>query len=154
MAEPSIRIEPATRADVPAIVEPLADDEIGQAREDASADAVPRYDAAFARVEADPNSEILVARDGTDVIGCVQWTVLPGLSYQGASRLQIEDARVSKDRRGDGIGDQLIQAAEDRGKARGCGLSQLFVHGDRAAAQRFYARAGYAGAHLGFRKTF
>lgn len=150
MTATSILIEPATRADVSAIVDLLMDDEIGQAREDRSNSS--RYEAAFQRIDADPNSEILVAREGAILVGCLQMTIIPGLSYQGASRLQVEDFRVRKDRRNAGIGGLLIKAAEDRAKERGCQLAQLFVHQDRAAAHRFYTRAGFTGAHFGFRK--
>lgn len=149
-----VTIRPAEAADVPAIVRLLWDDEQGQARESVAEADADAYRAAFSRIEQDQNTELLVAQeaDGGSVVGCLQLTVIPGLSYRGVMRALVEDVRVARHRRGGGIGALLLRHAEARAAERGCGLIELFVHAGRHDAHRFYERAGYGGAHRGFRK--
>ena len=68
----SIMIRRARREDVAAIVGMLADDPLGSARE-RIADPLPQsYYDAFARVERDPNLQLVVAVDGEGaVVGCL-----------------------------------------------------------------------------------
>ena len=89
-------IRPAVRDDVRAIVEMLADDHLGKARERLEDPLPPSYFRAFDTVSSDRNIQLMVAQDndGT-VVGCLQLCILPGLSSQGASRGLIEDVRVA-----------------------------------------------------------
>jgi GNAT superfamily N-acetyltransferase len=65
----------------------------------------------------------------------------------------VEDVRVERSYRGRGIGGLLLSHAEAQATELGCKLVELFVHGDRDDTHRFYERAGYTGAHRGFRKA-
>ena len=141
----------ATRADLPVIVALLADDQLATAREDAREPLDPGYLAAFDALAADPNqSHVVAERDGA-VIGTMQLSFLPGLSYRGAWRGQIEAVRVARELRGHGIGAAMIAWAVDRCRERGCRLVQLTSHTDREAAHRFYRRLGFAQSHAGFK---
>ncbi len=153
MPDTGIRIRAAESDDLAFLIELIWDDPLGRAREDISEASRPAYAAAFSAVLDDPNSTILVAEDRGLVVGCIQLTVKAGLSYRGAWRMVVEDLRVARNRRGDGIGTLLMRATESWAVERGCQIIELFVHSDRVDAHRFYDRLGFAGAHRGFRKT-
>ena len=71
----------ATRADVPAIVRLLAEDDLGSQRE-RFADLMPEsYFAAFEEIDRDPNHELIVAEQNGEVIGTLHLMFLPSLSY-------------------------------------------------------------------------
>lgn len=150
-----IKLRPARREDVVAIVAMLADDALGRGRE-RIADPLPQsYYEAFDKVARDPNIQLMVAEggDGT-VVGCLQLCILPGLSSQGASRALIEDVRVSTTLRSQGIGEQLVRWAIGEAQTRGCKLVELLTHQTRVDAQRFYKRLGFADSHVGMTLRF
>jgi len=146
-------IRTAKADDVQAIVELLADDILGAGRETASGNQLDAYVAAFAEIEADPNNDILVADTSGRVVGCLQLTVIPGLSISATKRGQIESVRVAADMRGTGLGEQLIEAAIDLARSRGCKLMQLTSNKVRADAIRFYEKLGFTATHEGFKKS-
>jgi len=154
IASPSISIRRARRDDVKAIVAMLADDHLGRARERLEEPLPESYLAAFAKLDADPNIRLVVAEEGGLVVGCLQLCILPGLSSQGASRGLIEDVRVASDRRGRGIGEQLVQWAVAEARGRQCRLVELLTHHTRVDAQRFYERLGFAKSHVGMTIRF
>ena len=138
----------ATRADLPAVVALLADDVLGKARDAAVVDSA--YERAFADIEADPRNALIVADDGA-VVGCMQVIYIPGPGRHGIERCQIEAVRIRADRRGQGVGGQLMAWAIAQAKARGCGLVQLTSDKSRADAHRFYARLGFVATHEGMK---
>ncbi|MEL7093476.1 MAG: GNAT family N-acetyltransferase [Pseudomonadota bacterium] len=138
--------------DVATLVKLLSDDPVGRTRESDAPQDATTYHAAFAAIDGDPNSRLIVATQGDCVIGFLQITVIPGLSYRGTRRALIEDVRVAAGHRGHGIGAALMRHAEALAHADGCGLVELFAHEDRTAAHRFYEAQGYAASHRGFRK--
>ncbi|WP_282606305.1 GNAT family N-acetyltransferase [Pelagibius sp. Alg239-R121] len=148
----NVRIREAVIADVPQIVWLLADDDIGVGRERLEEPLPACYLEAFGAVQADSNSLLVVAEDGGEVIGCLQLSVMPGLSFQGLSRAQIEDVRVASLHRGSGIGLRLMDWAEAEARKRGCRMLQLLVHEDRTDARRFYRSSGFNKQHRGMRK--
>lgn len=151
----SIAIRPARRDDVGTIVAMLADDALGRGRERQEDPLPPSYFRAFDAVAQDPNIQLMVAQDSDGaVIGCLQLCILPGLSSQGASRGLIEDVRVARHCRSQGIGEQLVQWAVAEARARGCKLVELLTHGSRVDAQRFYVRLGFAPSHVGMTLRF
>ena len=150
-----VRIRPARRDDVPAIVAMLADDHLGSARERVEEPLPDSYYAAFERIGQATNLHLVVADDTTDgVVGCLQLCVLPGLSSQGASRGLIEDVRVASRLRSRGIGEQLVRWAVDEARAQGCSMVELFTHQSRIDAQRFYVRLGILPSHVGMTLRF
>jgi len=144
-----IDIRRAQEADVPAIVTMLADDPLGRGREDTSEPLAKAYRDAFAAVDADPNQFLAVMTDGGQVIGTLQITFLAGLSLQGAWRGQIEAVRVAAGRRGERLGQRLLEWAIEKCRERGCRIVQLTTNKSRQDAHRFYDRLGFKASHIG-----
>ena len=141
----------ATREDLPRIVALIAEDQIGQTREDASTPLNGAYVEAFAAIERDANQVLAVAaRDGA-VIGCLQITFIPGISRQGMWRGNIESVRVARELRGQGIGRAFFDWAIARCRERGCGLVQLTMDKRRNDASRFYQSLGFTPSHEGMK---
>lgn len=149
---PAMILRPATRAELPAVLALLADEE--KVVDPASVTVTEAYERAFADIERDARNEVLVLaeEDGT-VVGCLQATYIPGLGKGGAERALIEAVRIRADRRGDGLGRELMNRAVERARERGCGLVQLTSDKRRADAHRFYASLGFARSHDGFKMT-
>ncbi|MDX3540636.1 GNAT family N-acetyltransferase [Streptomyces sp. MB09-01] len=147
----------ATRRDLPAVLALLADED--QVLDPASIVVGEAHERAFAAIEADPRNEMLVLTDGAHasdgaheiVLGCLQLTYIPGLGQNGRERAVVEAVRVRADRRGAGLGAELMRLAVERARERGCGLVQLTSSKRRTAAHRFYERLGFARSHEGFK---
>ncbi len=143
------RVQRAVRADVPAIVALLADDEIGGTREGAETE---RYEAAFDVVARDTAHYLAVVRDRRDrIVATMQLTVIPGLTRGGATRLQIEGLRVASGERSRGLGSAMLRWAHDHGRAHGARLAQVTTDEARDRARAFYAKAGYRSDHVGLK---
>ncbi|MFJ2772890.1 GNAT family N-acetyltransferase [Streptomyces sp. NPDC087300] len=156
----SLILRPATRAELPAVLALLADEET--VVDPASVRVDEAYEHAFAAIVDDPRNEVLVLVEEADgaqggesavptVLGCLQATYIPGLGKHGAERALIEAVRVRADRRGGGLGRQLMERAVARARARGCALVQLTSDKRREDAHRFYASLGFARSHDGFK---
>jgi GNAT superfamily N-acetyltransferase len=146
-----ILFRPAQAADLPAIIALLADDVLGQQREDASSPPNRRYVEAFQAILADPNQLQAVAILHEEVIGTLQLTYIPGLARKGAWRGQIEGVRISAAHRGLGAGQQMFEWAIGQCRAKGCDLVQLTADRERPDAHRFYERLGFVGSHIGYK---
>ena len=142
----------ARRADLPRLLELIADDVLGKNREAVGSDD-PAYSDAFDVIDRDPNQELLVAEIDGRVVGMLQLTLIPGLSRRGALRANIESVRVDHDCRSRGIGGWLIEQAVERAERRGCRLAQLTSDKRRTEAHRFYGRLGFVASHEGFKRT-
>ena len=149
--EPTITMRTARREDVPAIVRLLAADRLGATRELVEEPVAANYFRAFDEIAADPGNELLVAVQGDQVVGCLQLTIIPGLSRVGMKRGQLESVRVGSRHRGARVGEQLVLEAIARARAAGCGLVQLTSDSSRADAQRFYQRLGFVATHVGMK---
>lgn len=149
MTEPVIR--PAGHSDLPGIVALLADDPLGQSREDPSIPLDARYRDAFDAIERDANQILAVVEDGGRIVGCIQLTFLPGLSRLGMWRGQIESVRIAHSLRGGGLGKRLFDWAIAECRARGCGLVQLTTDKTRIEALRFYESLGFQTSHEGLK---
>jgi len=139
--------------DLPAIVVLLANDVLGQQREDASSPPNRKYVDAFQAILADPNQLQVVATLNDEVIGTLQLTFIPGLARIGAWRGQIEAVRIAETHRGSGVGQQMFEWAIEQCRARGCNLVQLTTDKARPDAHRFYERLGFVGSHIGYKLT-
>lgn len=146
-----MRTRQATVEDLPRLVELLAQDELGTNRELAGGQVDPSYVAAFDAIRSDPNHQLLVGDDGDEVVCMLQLTFLPHLTFRGGWRAQIEGVRVAADRRGQGLGRQLIEHAVDEARARGCHLVQLTTNTSRGEARRFYESLGFEATHHGMK---
>ena len=139
----------ATVADLPAILAMLAEDTIPPGREANPSD--PRYLAAFEVIDADPNQHLIAAELDGRVVGTMQLSFLPGLSFRGSWRGLIEAVRIASGLRGQKLGEQMILWAVDQCRARDCKLVQLTSSATRTAAHRFYARLGFVQSHVGMK---
>ena len=141
----------ATADDLPAIVKLLADDELGATRE-RDEDPLPQeYRDAFAAMERQGESIVILVVDDGGVIGCLQLIYIPGLGRLGMTRAQIEAVRIDRRYRGRGIGEALVRLAIERARQHGCGLVQLTTDRSRGDAHRFYERLGFEASHLGMK---
>ena len=148
-----LRFREATSDDIASIVRLLADDFLGQQREDLSEPLNENYLRAFREIEADPNNELIVAELDGKVIGTLQLVITPSLSYQGSKRSIVESVRVDSSLRGKGIGREMMLWAIERAKQRGCVSMHLTSHNDRTDAHRFYESLGFAKSHTGMKKA-
>lgn len=145
----------ATREDLPAIVEMLADDILGSKRE-LFEDPLPDfYYKAFDRLSQNEDQELIVVEeDEFGVIGTLHLTFLTYLTYKGGTRAQIEAVRIRADQRGKGIGEKMFRWAIDRAKERGAHLLQLTTDKERPDTLRFYERLGFKASHVGMKLHF
>nr|WP_321573857.1 GNAT family N-acetyltransferase [Paenibacillus sp. P13VS] len=100
----------------------LADDEFGVARERYEKSLPKEYLEAFTKIEQQIGYSLIVAIDNGVVIGCLQLTIIPGISRLGATRGQIEGVRVDKNYRGKGVGEELFRYAINQAKTMGCDM--------------------------------
>jgi len=142
----------ARRDDLAAIVHLLANDSLGTWRETIGDGALPAaYEAAFEVIAADPRNQIIVGEGEARVVACLQLTFIPGLTYTGGERAQIEGVRVDATLRGSGIGRALIEYAISLARMRGCVLVQLTTDKRRPEALAFYQALGFAASHEGMK---
>lgn len=146
-----MEIREAVRADLDAIVRLLADDQLGSTRERIETPQPQRYLDAFEAVTRQEGNSILVAVEDGAVIGCLQITLIHGVSRQGVTRAQIEGVRVAASARGKRIGETLVRHAVEAARAAGCGLVQLTTDKRRKDAHRFYERLGFEASHVGMK---
>jgi GNAT superfamily N-acetyltransferase len=147
----SIQFRLVTRTDLPAIVQLLAEDNLGVQREHFETPLPETYYEAFEAIASDPNHELIVAEADGEVIGTLHLMYLPSISYQGGTRAQVESVRVTKRLRGQGIGAEMMKWVIERARQRGCYLMQLTSHKSREAAHRFYERLGFTKSHIGMK---
>ena len=93
----------ATIQDLPRIIEMLVDDQLGSTREDFTLPLDSKYLEAFEVIDSDPNNEMIVLEsidlDTNDnsvskVIGMLQLTYIPYLTYKGSWRCLVEGVRI------------------------------------------------------------
>ncbi len=151
LPDPYLLVRRATESDLEAIVDLLADDDLGRTREAPARPLAKSYRDAFAEIQRDPNAELVVLDRGGEVIGTLQLNFLRGLSLQSARRAQIEAVRINASARGRRLGEFLIRWAIDRARGNGCQVVQLTTHLSRVDAQRFYERLGFRSTHAGLK---
>lgn len=145
----------AKHADLPAIVQLLANDPLGQRREKYEDPLPATYHDAFNRIESDNNQELIVVEneDG-EIIGTLQLSFIPYLTYQGGIRAQVEAVRIREDLRGEGIGRSMFEWAIQRAKERNAHVLQLTTDKQRPGAIRFYEQLGFKPSHEGMKLHF
>ena len=145
----------ATLHDIQAIVEMIADDELGAKRENFQNPLPSEYLEAFEKINADKNQELMVIEnDAFEIIGTLQLSFIQYLTYQGGIRAQIEAVRIRKDKRGRGIGKKIFEWAIKRAKERNAHLIQLTTDKQRPEAIKFYLELGFKQSHEGMKMHF
>jgi GNAT superfamily N-acetyltransferase len=146
-----LSIRKAKLDDLSTIVNMLADDFLGSQREKLQDPLPESYINAFREIEADPNNELIVAALSGEVIGTLQLTYIPSLSFQGSKRATVESVRVDARYRGKAIGREMMIWAMERAREKGCVSMQLTSHADRKDAHRFYENLGFKATHVGMK---
>ena len=150
-----VRFRDARHKDLEAIIRLLAADSLGIWRESLGDGALPEaYRIAFDAIERDPNNRIIVGEIDSKTIACLQLTFIPGLTYSGGTRAQIEGVRVDAELRGAGIGRALIEHAISLAREKPCVLVQLTTDKRRAEALAFYQALGFTASHEGMKLRF
>jgi GNAT superfamily N-acetyltransferase len=149
--ETSLAFRRARAADLSAIVRLLADDPLGATRERFEQPLPAAYARAFDAIDGDANNELVVACQDDRVVGVLQLTYIPSLTYQGGWRALIEGVRVDGRIRSQGLGTALFQWAIARARERGCHLVQLTTDKTRPDAKRFYESLGFVASHEGMK---
>lgn len=90
-----------------------------------------------------PDETLLVAADHQTVLGFLSLHFIPQLALSGdfarISYFCIADGERSK-----GVGQQLLQYAEQLARQHGCDRMEVHCHEKRIKANQFYAREGYS----------
>ena len=145
----------ASKNDISAIVKLMADDALGQQRENFQTPLPVAYLNAFENIMADSNQELMVVEDeNQEVIGTFQLTFIQYLSYKGGIRAQIENVMVREDQRGLGIGKLMFEWAINRAKERKAHVLQLTSDKKRPRAIKFYEDLGFVASHEGMKLHF
>lgn len=146
-----MELRKARKEDLPAIVRLLADDDLGRQRERFEDPLPAAYYEAFDEIESQAGNQVIVAVHEQQVVGCLQITIIPGLSRLGMRRALIEAVRVDRNYRGQRIGEKILMEAIAIAKSENCGLVQLTTDKQRSDAHRFYDRLGFTASHEGMK---
>jgi GNAT superfamily N-acetyltransferase len=84
-----------------------------------------------------------IARDSAGIQGYLVGSCVPNFEYGGLLAL-IADLYVASDARRSGVGQQLVNAAEQAMRARGCVHIAMEVAAKNVRAQQFYSILGFA----------
>ncbi|MPY73686.1 MAG: GNAT family N-acetyltransferase [Alphaproteobacteria bacterium] len=146
-----ISFRDAAREDLPKIVGLLANDPLGSKRERFEDPLPDCYSRAFDAIAADPNNRLIVVEHDGAVIGTLQLTFIPNMTYQGGIRAQIEGVRVDDAYRSRQIGKRLFEWTIAEARRHGCHMVQLTADKTRPDAHRFYESLGFAASHVGMK---
>jgi GNAT superfamily N-acetyltransferase len=149
--EAALAFRLATQGDLEDIVRLLADDPLGAKRETYASPLPGSYRAAFEAIDRDANNELVVATLAGRVVGVLQVTFIPYLTYRGSWRALIEGVRVDFSARSGGIGRKMVEWAIERAKQRGCHMVQLTSDKSRPDAIHFYESLGFVPSHEGLK---
>ena len=98
--------------------------------------------------------DVLVGDLDGEVVGVCQVIIFQHFQHAGGWCCEIESVHVRADRRSQGIGAAILDAAESLAQERGCYRIQLTSNSVRTDAHRFYSAHGYSATHRGFKKFF
>jgi GNAT superfamily N-acetyltransferase len=109
------------------------------------------YWRAFEAIAADARNLLVVAELDRRVVGTLQLTFIPSLTFVGGERAQIEAVHVDGRHRGRGLGGAMLRWAIERARERGCRLVQLTTDKRRPDALRLYESLGFQATHEGLK---
>jgi GNAT superfamily N-acetyltransferase len=109
------------------------------------------YRKIFDRISVFPGMEILVAEEGSMVIGSLVILIVPNLSHQGLPWAVVENVIVDEALRRTGVGRLMMEYAINRARGAGCYRIGLSSNNSRKEAHRFYESLGFKGSSIGFR---
>jgi len=150
----NVTFRTAVIGDLPDIVRLLADDFLGEQRELFTDPLPDSYLRAFEEIDADKNNQLVVAEMDGKIVGTLQLTLTPSISFQGGKRSTVESVRVDKNLRSAGIGCKMMLHAIEIAKGAGCISMQLTTNAGREDAHRFYQQLGFKASHVGMKLSF
>ncbi len=148
---PQAHIRDATEADLPRIVELLAQLSLDDPREDTSSPLPESYRRAFQLIDASEHQRLLVIEVDGRVVGSTLFVLVPNISHMGRPYAMVEDVVVDAAERGSGYGEQLMRFAVEEARQADCYKLSLTSNKRRSDAHRFYERLGFTASHEGFR---
>jgi len=98
------------------------------------------FEAGVRRVLADPNAEFLLA--GDPPVGVCQLRYRYAI-WTESEDCWLEDIFVEEEARGAGLGRELVEAAFERARERGCRRMELDVNEANVGALRLYESLGF-----------
>ena len=148
---PGLTHRKAKQEDLEAIIALLLEDEFGKNRESKDANQYQMYRDAFLKIEADENQYLMVVEKDFIIVATCHLTIMPSLTLQGSTRLNIEAVRVSEKLRGEGLGKWMLNSAIEYGKSKGARIVQLTTDKRRIRARHFYETLGFTASHEGMK---
>lgn len=91
----------------------------------------------------DPNEVLMVAEERQTVLGFLSLHFIPQLALAG-DFARISYFCIAEGERSKGVGQRLLQHAEELARKRGCDRMEVHCHEARIKANQFYAREGYS----------
>ena len=110
--------------------------------------SIPRFRLSYS---AENNEPVVLEDSEHQILGVLQITFIPYVTYRGGWRALVEGVRVASHARSRGIGSQLLAWAIERARARGCHMLQLTSDKARHDAIRFYESRGFVASHEGMK---
>ncbi|HJN37492.1 MAG TPA: GNAT family N-acetyltransferase [Gammaproteobacteria bacterium] len=137
--------------DLNEIITLLMDDKFGKQRQQAFSKFYDKYVETFHTINDDPDQYLMVVENEKEIIATCHLTILPSLTYNCSTRLQIEAVRVKEKYRGKSVGQWMINQAIDYGKQRGVAIIQLMTDKRRDNAEKFYQQLNFNSSHHGMK---
>lgn len=142
---------PATLNDLNFIISLLQNDSLGSVRECSKKNIFNQYLNAFNEINNDTNHLLLVVEMDKKIIGTMQMSLIPNLTFQGSKRCLIEGVRVAKTHQGQGVGKKMFEWAMDWARQNNCKIIQLTTNKERRDALVFYEKIGFENTHHGLK---
>jgi len=101
---------------------------------------VPPDTARLAKLLADPAVKLLIARDGSAIVGTATVIVYTSTAW---TKARIEDVVVDHAARGKGLGRALVEACIEVARGKGCTIVELQSKRSRVEANRLYLEMGF-----------
>jgi len=146
-----VLVRPIEYDDVTAAIELLMDGSLMPEFEDVT--KVDHYWSAVEEMRRQ-RGDVVVAEVNGEVVGVCQVIIFQHFQHAGGWCGEIESVHVRSDSRSRGIGAQMLLAAEELARERGCYRIQLTSRNVREGAHRFYLANGYVQTSQGFKKFF
>ena len=145
------KVRDATEADLPRLVQLLAQLSLTTPREDPGSPLAESYLRAFREIEADPRQRLLVVEVAEQVTGSATLIIVPNLSHEGRPYAIVENVVVDASARGAGYGELLLRYVIEEARRAGCYKLSLTSNKRRTDAHRFYQRLGLQATSEGYR---
>jgi GNAT superfamily N-acetyltransferase len=144
-----MRVREAAESDLAAVLALLDQDAIREIDEPTDITAGQR--AALREIIGMPHQQVLVGEVGGEIVATCQLAWLRRLIYDGGLICQVESVRVASQRRGQGLGADLMAYVRAEAHRRGCARIELTTNRQRERARQFYERLGYVPSHVGMK---